>query len=84
MHDDVKDIIANLDADAHRFSGKTILLSGGGGFLGRHFIAVDSFVIDPISTPGNLRSRERRTAFHLAWPDLRAAMNDACRAKSSH
>ena len=40
MHDDVKDIIANLGADAHRFSGKTILLSGGGGFLGRHFIAV--------------------------------------------
>jgi len=40
MQDDVKDIIANLSADAHRFAGKTILLSGGGGFLGRHFIAV--------------------------------------------
>jgi UDP-glucuronate decarboxylase len=39
MQDDVKDIIANLGADAHRFAGKTILLSGGGGFLGRHFIA---------------------------------------------
>ena len=39
-HDDVKDIIDNLGADAHRFSGKTVLLSGGGGFLGRHFIAV--------------------------------------------
>lgn len=38
--DDVKDLIDNLGADAHRFSGKTILLSGGGGFLGRHFIAV--------------------------------------------
>jgi UDP-glucuronate decarboxylase len=40
MHDDVKDIVENLGADAHRFSGKTILLSGGAGFLGRHFIAV--------------------------------------------
>jgi len=38
--DDVQTIIENLGADAHRFSGKTILLSGGAGFLGRHFIAV--------------------------------------------
>ena len=40
LHDDVKDIIDNLGEDAHRFAGKTILLSGGAGFLGRHFIAV--------------------------------------------
>ena len=40
IQDDVSDIIENLGADAHRFSGKTILLSGGAGFLGRHFIAV--------------------------------------------
>jgi UDP-glucuronate decarboxylase len=40
MHDEVKDIIENLGADAHRFSGKTVLLSGGAGFLGRHFIAL--------------------------------------------
>lgn len=40
MHDEVKDIVENLGADAHRFSGKTILLSGGAGFLGRHFIAL--------------------------------------------
>jgi UDP-glucuronate decarboxylase len=39
-NDDVQDIIENLGADVHRFSGKTILLSGGAGFLGRHFIAV--------------------------------------------
>ena len=38
--DEVQTIIENLGADAHRFSGKTILLSGGAGFLGRHFIAV--------------------------------------------
>ena len=37
---DVRDIVENLGSDAHRFSGKTILLSGGAGFLGRHFIAV--------------------------------------------
>src|SRR3954465_3405791 len=40
IQDDVSDIIENLGADAHRFSGKTVLLSGGAGFLGRHFIAV--------------------------------------------
>jgi len=38
--DDEKKIVENLGSDAHRFSGKTILLSGGAGFLGRHFIAV--------------------------------------------
>lgn len=40
MRDDVAKIAENLGPDAHRFSGKTILLSGGAGFLGRHFIAV--------------------------------------------
>jgi UDP-glucuronate decarboxylase len=38
--DDVAMIIAGLGADAHRFSGKTVLLTGGAGFLGRHFISV--------------------------------------------
>ena len=40
MNDDVKDIIDNLGADAHRFAGKTVLIAGGAGFLGRHFLAV--------------------------------------------
>jgi UDP-glucuronate decarboxylase len=40
LHDDVQDIIDNLGEDVRRFSGKTVLLSGGAGFLGRHFIAV--------------------------------------------
>jgi UDP-glucuronate decarboxylase len=40
VQDDVKDIIDNLGEDVHRFAGKTVLLSGGAGFLGRHFIAV--------------------------------------------
>jgi UDP-glucuronate decarboxylase len=39
-YEDVETIIENLGPDAHRFSGKTVLLSGGAGFLGRHFISV--------------------------------------------
>src|SRR5579871_808080 len=39
MEQDVGAIVATLGADAHRFSGKTVLLAGGAGFLGRHFIA---------------------------------------------
>jgi hypothetical protein len=38
--DDVKKIVDDLGSDAYRFSGKTVLLSGGAGFLGRHFISV--------------------------------------------
>src|SRR5262245_65694223 len=38
MQDDTEKIVANLGADDKRFSGKTIRLSGGAGFLGRHFI----------------------------------------------
>lgn len=37
---DIDTIVANLGADAERFAGKTILLSGGAGFLGRHFVSV--------------------------------------------
>lgn len=37
---DVKKIVENLTSNTHRFSGKTILLSGGAGFLGRHFIGL--------------------------------------------
>ncbi len=40
MQDDIAKIIESLGPNAHRFSGKTVLLSGGAGFLGRHFIAV--------------------------------------------
>ena len=28
-----------IGEDVHRFAGKTVLISGGAGFLGRHFIA---------------------------------------------
>jgi len=40
MQDDVQEIIDRLGSDVQRFSGKTILLSGGAGFLGRHFVSV--------------------------------------------
>ena len=40
MQDDVTAVVENLGADVHRFAGKTLLLAGGAGFLGRHFIAL--------------------------------------------
>lgn len=38
--DDTAEIITKLGRDVHRFSGKTVLLSGGAGFLGRHITAL--------------------------------------------
>lgn len=38
--DDVAEIIQNLGRDVHRFAGKTVLVSGGAGFLGRHITAL--------------------------------------------
>lgn len=38
--DDVAQIIENLGKDSQHFAGKTILVAGGAGFLGRHFISV--------------------------------------------
>jgi UDP-glucuronate decarboxylase len=40
MQDDVAAVVESLGRDAERFAGKTVLISGGAGFLGRHFIAV--------------------------------------------
>lgn len=37
---DAIEIIEGLGDDAQRFAGKTILISGGAGFLGRHFVAL--------------------------------------------
>ena len=33
-------IVERLGSDAQRFSGKTVLLAGGAGFLGKHFLSV--------------------------------------------
>ena len=38
--DDTAEIIGMLGDDVQRFSGKTVLLSGGAGFLGRHITAL--------------------------------------------
>ena len=40
VQDDTAEIIAMLGGDVQRFSGKTVLLSGGAGFLGRHITAL--------------------------------------------
>ena len=40
LKSDISEIIAALDDVAQDFSGKTILLAGGRGFLGRYFMAV--------------------------------------------
>ncbi|MEK1898225.1 MAG: NAD-dependent epimerase/dehydratase family protein [Rhizobium sp.] len=40
MSKEIQRIVERLGADAHRFSGKTVLLAGGAGFLGKHFLKV--------------------------------------------
>lgn len=39
VQEGIQEIVEGLGPDAHRFAGKTIMLSGGAGFLGRHFIS---------------------------------------------
>ncbi len=47
---DIKEIVKRLGDDINNFSGKTILLTGGRGFLGRYFMevfgALNSHVLD--------------------------------------
>lgn len=38
--EDADAVIAQLGGDVQRFAGKTVLISGGAGFLGRHFLTV--------------------------------------------
>ena len=40
MSPDCDAIISNIGEDVHQFAGKTVLIAGGAGFLGRHFITV--------------------------------------------
>ena len=40
MQHDINEMIDGLGDEAQRFAGKTVLISGGAGFLGRHFIAL--------------------------------------------
>ena len=44
FQEDVKSIADNLGKDAHRFAGKTVLISGGAGFLGRYFIGLFKYL----------------------------------------
>lgn len=39
LKEDIAAITAKLGDDVHRFAGKTVLISGGAGFLGRYFLA---------------------------------------------
>ena len=48
--EDIKQIAKNLGRDAERFSGKTILISGGGGFLGKYFVGLFGYLNDNILT----------------------------------
>lgn len=38
VSEDINTIVKNIGKDAKRFGGKTILISGGGGFLGKFFV----------------------------------------------
>ncbi|AHD08358.1 NAD-dependent epimerase/dehydratase family protein [Phaeobacter gallaeciensis] len=40
MSQEIQRIVERLGTNAQRFSGKTILLAGGAGFLGKHFLKV--------------------------------------------
>lgn len=42
--EDVRTIAGLIAEDVHRFSGKTVLISGGAGFLGRYFVAVFQYL----------------------------------------
>jgi len=40
MADDLIEMTTYLGREVQRFAGKTVLISGGAGFLGRHFVAL--------------------------------------------
>ena len=39
IDEDIKRIVEELGEDSKRFSGKTVLITGGAGFLGKFFIS---------------------------------------------
>src|SRR3990167_4183346 len=45
---DIQEIVDRLGEEAKAFAGRTILLSGGAGFLGRYFTAVLSALNDRV------------------------------------
>lgn len=48
MRSDILETVGLIGDDAHRFAGKTVLISGGAGFLGRHFVALFEYLNDGI------------------------------------
>jgi methylation protein EvaC len=40
VEEDIRTIADALGGDVHRFAGKTVLISGGAGFLGRYFLGL--------------------------------------------
>jgi len=44
IKEDVKTIANNLKAEAPRLAGKTVLISGGAGFLGKYFLSVFNYL----------------------------------------
>lgn len=42
--EDIKNIVNELGKEANKFEGKTLLISGGGGFIGSYIISVISFL----------------------------------------
>ncbi|OBK43394.1 NAD-dependent epimerase/dehydratase family protein [Mycobacterium sp. 1081908.1] len=79
---DTEAIIQGLGADAHRLSGKTVLLSGGAGFLGKHFLRVfkrlnDTILEEPVRVlsvdnfiTGDPSTAERDENIAEVWADV--------------
>ncbi|MBI4353625.1 MAG: NAD-dependent epimerase/dehydratase family protein [Candidatus Omnitrophica bacterium] len=44
LESDIKTIVERLGQDAQQFAGQTVLVSGGHGFLGRHFLIVLAYL----------------------------------------
>jgi UDP-glucuronate decarboxylase len=74
--EDTDRIVKNLGADAQRFAGKTVLLSGGAGFLGRHFLATfrrlnEGVLTQPckVISVDNYITGEQTAVAETAYPD---------------
>lgn len=48
IQEDVKAIVDGIGIDAHKLSGKTVLISGGSGFLGKYFTGVFRYLNDHV------------------------------------
>jgi UDP-glucuronate decarboxylase len=48
VYEDIKTIVDNLGDEVLKFEGKTVLLSGGSGFLGRYFVLVFAYLNDNV------------------------------------